>query len=87
MAECLPLMHIRNVNFHEWDIHACQSISQSNTCMRQGARVDYDGVNVPSRLMYAINDRALPVGLEMREGYGERLALILGLRDYVGEGG
>lgn len=65
VTECLSFVYVRYVYLHKWNVHACQSISQRNTGMRQGAWIDYDGVDVPSRLVYAVDYRALPIRLEM----------------------
>lgn len=56
MPELLPRMHVTDVHFNERNRHSTQSISQSNTGMRQTSWVDDDEVAVPSRGVYAVDD-------------------------------
>src|SRR5574344_1672817 len=45
LTERLALVHVRQVNFDEWDAHRQQRVTQCDTGMGEGGRVDHDEVD------------------------------------------
>lgn len=64
MSPRLPCVHIRYVHLHEGYVDTEEGVSNGDTCVCEGARVDNDRVNIAPPFLDAVDDGALPVGLE-----------------------
>ena len=64
MTESFSRVHIGDVQLNERDINTKQGIPNSDTCVCEGSRIDDNHVNVAACLVDAIDDGALPIGLE-----------------------
>lgn len=63
-AELLPLMDIRKVNFHGWQLHCADGVAQGIAVMGEGSGIYDDAVCPLPVLVNEINNLPFMVGLE-----------------------
>lgn len=68
MAERFAGVHVGQVDLDERDLHRQQRIAQRHAGMRERRRVYQNEIGVAARLMNAIDQLMLGVGLQMAQG-------------------
>lgn len=57
-------MNVTNVDFHKWELHTQQCVSQRNAGMCEAPRIDNHEVALATGFVDSIDDGAFVVGLE-----------------------